>query len=37
MTDVDIGGWRLGWGPNHRDGSKFVEVTIVDHQGRFVR
>jgi branched-chain amino acid transport system substrate-binding protein len=37
MSDVDIGGYRLAFGPNRHHGSSFVEITVVDHNGRFVR
>ena len=37
MTDLDIGGYRLSYGPNRHHGSSFVEITVVDHKGRFVR
>jgi branched-chain amino acid transport system substrate-binding protein len=37
MTDVDIGGYRLSFGPTRHHGSSFVEITVVDHNGRFVR
>ncbi|HSV34604.1 MAG TPA: ABC transporter substrate-binding protein, partial [Ramlibacter sp.] len=37
MSDVDLGGYRLAYGPKRRNGSNFVEITIVDHSGRFVR
>ena len=37
MTDVDIGGYRLAYGPNRHHGSNFIEITVVDQNGRFVR
>jgi branched-chain amino acid transport system substrate-binding protein len=37
MSDVDLGGYRLAYGPQKRNGSNFVEITIVDHSGKFVR
>ena len=37
MTDVDIGGYRVAYGAQKRNGSNFVEITMVDSQGRFVR
>jgi ABC-type branched-subunit amino acid transport system substrate-binding protein len=37
MGDVDLGGYRLAYGPNRRHGSKFVDITMVDQNGRFVR
>jgi hypothetical protein len=37
MGDVDIGGYRLSYGAQKRNGSSFVEITMVDATGRFVR
>ena len=37
MTDVDIGGYRLSFGPNRHHGSKFIEITVVDQNGKFLR
>ena len=37
MTDVDIGGFRIGYGSQKHHGSRFVEITMVDHSGKFVR
>lgn len=37
MTDVDLGGYRLQYGPHKRHGSSFVEITMVDAAGRYVR
>jgi branched-chain amino acid transport system substrate-binding protein len=37
MSDVDIGGYRLAFGPNRHHGSSFVEITVVDQNGRFMR
>ncbi|WP_421954331.1 ABC transporter substrate-binding protein [Polaromonas sp.] len=37
MSDVDIGGYRLSFGPNRHHGSSFVEITVVDQYGKFLR
>ncbi|NML44370.1 ABC transporter substrate-binding protein [Ramlibacter sp. G-1-2-2] len=37
MSDVDIGGYRVNYGPQKRHGSSFVEITMVDGSGKFVR
>jgi ABC-type branched-subunit amino acid transport system substrate-binding protein len=37
MTEVDIGGYRLAYGAQQRHGSSFVEITMVDANGRYVR
>ena len=37
MTDVDIGGYRVAYGPQKHHGSSFVEITMVDAGGKFVR
>lgn len=37
MTDVDIGGYRVAYGAQKRHGSSFVEITMVDAAGKFVR
>ena len=34
---IDLGGYRLSFGPKERRGSRFVEVTIVTGDGRFRR
>lgn len=37
MTDVDLGGYRLRYGPQQHHGSHFVEITMVDARGEYVR
>jgi len=37
MNDVDLGGYRLSYGPTHHHGSSFVEITVIDQNGRFMR
>ena len=34
---IELGGYRLQFGPNDRRGSKFVEMTIGTPDGRFRR
>ena len=35
--DLDVGGFTVGFGPNQRSGSQFVELTIIGRGGRFIR
>jgi ABC-type branched-subunit amino acid transport system substrate-binding protein len=37
MSDVDLGGFYVGYSPTNRAGSKFVDLTIIGRQGRFLR
>lgn len=37
LGDVDLGGFRLRYGPGERVGSSYVDSTIITHQGRFMR
>ncbi len=37
MGDVDLGGFYVGYSPTNRAGSKFVDLTIIGRQGRFLR
>ncbi len=37
MSNLDIGGYSVAYGPQKRDGSNFVEITMVDGTGKFVR
>jgi ABC-type branched-subunit amino acid transport system substrate-binding protein len=37
LGEVDLGGFRLRYGPGERVGSSFVDSTIITHQGRFMR
>ena len=37
MSDVDLGGFYVGYSPSNRAGSKFVDLTIIGRQGRFLR
>ncbi len=37
LGEVDLGGFRLRYGPGERVGSNYVDSTIITHQGRFMR
>jgi ABC-type branched-subunit amino acid transport system substrate-binding protein len=37
LGDVDLGGFRVRYGPGLREGSGFVDSTIITHEGRFMR
>ena len=37
LGDVDLGGFRLRYGPGERTGSVFVDATIITLGGRFMR
>ena len=37
MQDVDIGGFYVGFSPKNHAGSKFVDLTIIGREGRFLR
>ena len=37
MSDVDLGGFYVGYSPANRAGSKFVDLTIIGRQGKFLR
>ena len=37
MQDVDLGGFYVGYSPSNRAGSKFVDLTIISHDGKFLR
>jgi ABC-type branched-subunit amino acid transport system substrate-binding protein len=37
MKEYDLGGMKLGYGPNDRVGSDFVEITVVGKGGKIVR
>lgn len=37
MSDFDLGGYRLQYGGERRHGSSFVEITMVDGSGKFIR
>ncbi len=37
LGEVDLGGFRLRYGPGERTGSTYVDSTIITHEGRFLR
>jgi branched-chain amino acid transport system substrate-binding protein len=37
MKDYDVGGFRLGYGPGNRVGSRFVEMTVIGPNGKLMR
>ena len=37
MEDVDIGGFYVGFSPRNHSASRFVDLTIIGREGRFLR
>ena len=37
MHDVDLGGFFVSYSPKNRAGSKFVDLTIIGREGKFLR
>jgi ABC-type branched-subunit amino acid transport system substrate-binding protein len=37
MNDVDLGGFYIGYSPKSRAGSRFVDMTIIARDGKFLR
>jgi branched-chain amino acid transport system substrate-binding protein len=37
MNDVDLGGFFVGYSPKNHTGSKFVDLTIIARDGKFMR
>mgnify|MGYP006150289289 CR=1 FL=1 len=37
LQDHDVGGFRVSYGPGKRSGSRFVDLTIISKDQRFVR
>jgi len=37
MQDVDLGGFYISYSPSNHQGSKFVDLTIIGHGGKFLR
>lgn len=37
MTDYDVGGFHVNFGPGNRVGSRYVEVTVIGPGGRLIR
>jgi ABC-type branched-subunit amino acid transport system substrate-binding protein len=36
MSNVDLGDFIIRFGPNDHNGSKFVDLTIIGRDGKFV-
>ena len=36
MGDYDVGGFRIGFGPNDHEASKFVDLTLISKDGKFM-
>jgi branched-chain amino acid transport system substrate-binding protein len=37
MQDVDVGGFYVSYSPKNRSGSRFVDLTIIGRDGKFLR
>jgi branched-chain amino acid transport system substrate-binding protein len=37
MNDVDVGGFYISYSPKNHTGSKFVDLTIIGREGKFLR
>ncbi|MFC4161343.1 ABC transporter substrate-binding protein [Chitinimonas lacunae] len=37
MQDFDLGGFKLNFSPDNRAGSRYVEITVMDGEGRLMR
>jgi len=37
MNDVDLGGFFIGYSPKSHTGSKFVDLTVIGREGKFLR
>jgi len=37
IQDVDVGGFKVNYGPGNRSGSRFVDLTIISKDQKFVR
>ena len=37
MNDVDLGGFFVSYSPQSHAGSKFVDLTIIGREGKFLR
>ena len=37
MSDVDLGGFFVSYSPTNHAGSKFVDLTIIGRNGKFLR
>jgi branched-chain amino acid transport system substrate-binding protein len=37
MGKVDLGGFSVNYSPTNREGSRFVDLTIISKNGKFMR
>jgi ABC-type branched-subunit amino acid transport system substrate-binding protein len=37
LGTLDLGGYKMNFGPNNRHGSKFVEITIIGPRGTYIK
>ena len=37
MRDYDLGGFKVSYGPDNHNGSKWVDLTIISKDQKFVR
>ena len=37
MRDVDVGGYLIAFSPTNHSGSRFVELTVIGKDERFLR
>jgi hypothetical protein len=37
MQDVDVGGFFVSYSPKNHAGSKYVDLTIISRDGKFLR
>ena len=37
LGPYDVGGFKVSYGPNNHNGSKFVDLTIISKDQKFVR
>ncbi len=37
LNDFDLGGYRIGFGPSDRSGSRFVDLTVIGAGGSVLR
>ena len=37
MSNYDVGGFKVSFGPDNRVGSRFVEVTVIGPDGKLMR
>jgi hypothetical protein len=37
MNNVDLGDFVVGFSPTNHSGSKFVDLTMIGHAGKFIK